>query len=70
MAIKSLKKQGNYLSNSKRQLELLSNGIFANGELPTFKNKISESNQFPLKAKTLEILQVNVGYIDSRKYQK
>ncbi|RAJ15107.1 arsenosugar biosynthesis radical SAM (seleno)protein ArsS [Olleya aquimaris] len=63
MATKSLKKQGSDLANTNRQLEILSNGIFQNGELPTFKSKISESNQFPLKAKTLEILQVNVGYM-------
>ncbi|MEY8850150.1 arsenosugar biosynthesis radical SAM (seleno)protein ArsS [Psychroserpens sp. XS_ASV72] len=63
MATKSLKKQQNDLANSKRQLEILSNGIFQSGELPKFKDKISESNQFPLKAKTLEILQINVGYM-------
>ncbi|EGV43366.1 radical SAM/Cys-rich domain protein [Bizionia argentinensis JUB59] len=61
--IKSLKKQKNALADSKRQLEILSNGIFKSGELPTFKDKISESNQFPLKAKKLEILQINVGYM-------
>jgi radical SAM/Cys-rich protein len=59
----SLHKRDSDLANSNRQLEILSNGIFANGELPTFKNKISETNQFPLKAKKLEILQVNVGYM-------
>ncbi|WP_397364665.1 arsenosugar biosynthesis radical SAM (seleno)protein ArsS [Olleya sp. R77988] len=59
----SLQKRHSDLANTNRQLEILSNGIFANGELPTFKNKISETNQFPLKAKTLEILQINVGYM-------
>lgn len=63
MAIKSLHKRESDLANSNRQLEILSNGIFQNGELPTFKSKISESNQFPLKAKKLEILQINVGYM-------
>ncbi|MGB1211464.1 MAG: arsenosugar biosynthesis radical SAM (seleno)protein ArsS [Lacinutrix venerupis] len=63
MATKSLKKQGKEIANSNKQLEILSNGIFKSGELPTFKNKISETNQFPLKAKKLEILQVNVGYM-------
>ncbi|MFP4845083.1 arsenosugar biosynthesis radical SAM (seleno)protein ArsS [Winogradskyella sp. PE311] len=63
MATKSLKKLGSDLAQSNKQLEILSNGIFQNGELPTFKNKISESNQFPLKAKKLEILQINVGYM-------
>lgn len=62
-ATKSLKKQGSDLAKSNKQLEILSNGIFKNGELPTFKAKISETNQFPLKAKKLEILQINVGYM-------
>ncbi|ARV10120.1 radical SAM protein [Winogradskyella sp. PC-19] len=59
----SLQKRHSDLANTNKQLEILSNGIFANGELPTFKNKISETNQFPLKANTLEILQINVGYM-------
>ncbi|MFG6685682.1 arsenosugar biosynthesis radical SAM (seleno)protein ArsS [Mariniflexile sp. HNIBRBA6329] len=61
--IKSLHKRESELANSKRQLEILSNGIFQKGALPTFKDKISETNQFPLKAKKLEILQINVGYM-------
>ena len=61
--IKSLHKRESELANSKRQLEILSNGIFQKGVLPTFKEKISETGQFPLKAKKLEILQVNVGYM-------
>ncbi|MFK7832030.1 MAG: arsenosugar biosynthesis radical SAM (seleno)protein ArsS [Winogradskyella sp.] len=63
MATKSLKKLGSDLAKSNKQLEILSNGIFANGELPTFKDKISETSQFPLKAQKLGILQVNVGYM-------
>ncbi|MFI1745284.1 arsenosugar biosynthesis radical SAM (seleno)protein ArsS [Thalassobellus sediminis] len=63
MTTKSLHKRESDLANSNRQLEILSNGIFQNGELPTFKTKITESNQFPLKAKKLEILQINVGYM-------
>lgn len=59
----SLQKRHSDLANTNKQLEILSNGIFANGELPTFKNKISETSQFPLKAKALEILQINVGYM-------
>ena len=59
----SLKKRESELANARRQLEILSNGIFQNGELPTFANKIAESNQFPLKARKLEILQINVGYM-------
>jgi radical SAM/Cys-rich protein len=63
MVTKSLHKRESDLANSNRQLEILSNGIFQNGELPTFKNKISETGNFPLKAKKLEILQINVGYM-------
>ena len=63
MAIKSLKKRESELANAQRQLDILSNGIFADGELPTFKEKIAETNQFPLKARTLEILQINLGYM-------
>lgn len=61
--IKSLKKRDSELANSKRQLEILSNGIFRCGDLPLFKDKIAESGQFPLKAKKLEILQINLGYM-------
>lgn len=61
--ITSLHKRQSELANSKRQLEILSNGIFKNGELPTFKEQISKTNQFPLKAKPLEVLQINLGYM-------
>ncbi|WP_066221623.1 arsenosugar biosynthesis radical SAM (seleno)protein ArsS [Formosa haliotis] len=59
----SLQKRNSDLAQSNRQLEFLSNGIFKNGDLPTFKSKLSETAQFPLKAKKLEILQINVGYM-------
>ncbi|WP_250433146.1 arsenosugar biosynthesis radical SAM (seleno)protein ArsS [Hanstruepera flava] len=61
--LKSLHKRHSELAQSKRQLEILSNGIFQNGDLLKFKDKIAESNQFPLRAKKLEILQINVGYM-------
>jgi radical SAM/Cys-rich protein len=63
MTIKSLKRRESELANANRQLEILSNGIFQSGELPTFKDKIAETNQFPLTPKKLEILQINVGYM-------
>ena len=63
MLKKSLLARNNNLANSKHQLEILSNGIFANGELPTFSKKIKETNQFPLRPKKLEILQINLGYM-------
>ncbi|MEZ4779724.1 MAG: arsenosugar biosynthesis radical SAM protein ArsS [Flavobacteriaceae bacterium] len=59
----SLHKRESELANAHTQLEFLSNGIFANGELPTFAEKIKNSGQFPLKPKKLEILQINVGYM-------
>jgi radical SAM/Cys-rich protein len=59
----SLHKRESDLANSNRQLEILSNGIFKTGELPTFKDKIAEIGQFPLRPKKLEILQINLGYM-------
>ena len=59
----SLQKRDSDLAQSNKQIDILSGGIFQTGELPTFKSKISETNQFPLKAKKLEILQINVGYM-------
>lgn len=61
--IKSLHKRESLLAKSNKQLEILSNGIFKSGELPTFKDKIAETGQFPIRAKKLEILQINVGYM-------
>lgn len=61
--IKSLHNRQSELANSLKQLEILSNGIFQNGDLPKFKDKIAETGQFPLTAKKLEILQINVGYM-------
>ena len=58
----SLQKRDAELANAKRQVEILSNGIFQNGELPTFAKKIKETNQLPLRPKKLEILQINLGY--------
>ena len=63
MATKSLKARNNDIANTSRQMEILSSGIFADGELPTFAAKIKETNQFPLRPKTLEILQINLGYM-------
>lgn len=60
---KSLKARNNDIANTQRQIEILSNGIFKNGELPTFAEKISETKQFPLRPKKLEVLQINLGYM-------
>jgi radical SAM/Cys-rich protein len=63
MLLKSLHAKHSELSNTEKQLEILSNGIFKSGSLPTFSEKIKQSNQFPLKPKKIEILQINVGYM-------
>ncbi len=63
MLTKSLKARKDDLSSSEKQLEFLDEGIFQEGELPKFKDKIAESGKFPLKPKKLEILQINLGYM-------
>lgn len=63
MTLKSLHSKQNPLSKTEKQLEILSNGIFKNGSLPTFSEKIKQSNQFPLRPSKIEILQINVGYM-------
>jgi len=63
LKIQSLHKRESELANANRQLEILSNGIFQDGKLPTFGQKIKETLQFPLRPKKLEILQINVGYM-------
>lgn len=59
----SLHKRESELAYAERQLQILSNGIFKNGELPKFKDKIAETGHFPLRPKKLEILQINLGYM-------
>ena len=59
----SLQKRESELAQANKQLEYLSNGIFADGSLPTFAKKIKESGDYPLKPRKLEILQINVGYM-------
>ena len=59
----SLLARNNDLANTQHQLKILSNGVFADGELPTFAKKLKETNQFPLRPKKLEILQINLGYM-------
>lgn len=59
----SLQKRQSELAKANTQLEKLSNGIFSNGELPRFSEKINESGQFPLRSTKVEILQINVGYM-------
>lgn len=63
MALKSLRSRKNELSNTHRQLEILSNGIFKDGSLPTFEEKIKRHQINDLKPKQLKILQINLGYM-------
>lgn len=63
MPLKSLHKRNNPLAYTKRQLEILSNGIFASGELPKFTEKLKIDNKFPLQPKKLEVFQINLGYM-------
>tara|TARA_R110002012_G_scaffold35876_3_gene101924 strand:+ start:1258 stop:2316 length:1059 start_codon:yes stop_codon:yes gene_type:complete len=61
--LKSLSARKNDLSKPENQLEFLSNGVFKEGELPFFKDKIAKTDNYPLKPKKLEILQLNLGYM-------
>lgn len=61
--LKSLIARKSNLSQTEKQLEILSNGIFKDGSLPTFAKKVQQTNQFPLRPSKIEILQVNVGYM-------
>lgn len=63
MSIKSLKARAHVLSRSKKQLEILSKGPFADGGLPLFKDKLYQSGCSPIIPKTLTILQLNIGYM-------
>jgi radical SAM/Cys-rich protein len=60
---KSLQAQHHDLADKTTQLKILSNGIFGEGKLPTFKKKLEPINEFPLKPNAIEIFQVNVGYM-------
>ncbi|WP_213521299.1 arsenosugar biosynthesis radical SAM (seleno)protein ArsS [Nonlabens sp.] len=59
----SLKKRESDLANINKQMEILNGDPFSNGELPFFAKKIKEIGELPLRPNTLEILQVNVGYM-------
>ena len=63
MKIKSLKSRQDSLAQTEKQLEILNGGIFEDGTLPTFKEKIKNSNIQQVRPTGLEILQINVGYM-------
>ncbi len=59
----SFHRQNKQVVDQQYQQSVLNGGPFQNGDLPFFKDKISETGKFPLKPSALEILQVNVGYM-------
>ena len=63
MLKKSLKQRKSELANTQRQLDILSNGIFQNNELPTFASALKNVNAHPLQPNAVEILQINLGYM-------
>ena len=63
MKIKSLKSRQDSLAQTEKQLEILNGGIFEDGTLPTFKEKLKNSNIQQVRPTGLEILQINVGYM-------
>lgn len=63
MASKSLKARSSKLSQTQYQLDYLSNGVFQDGSLPTFKEKLNEHQLEVIRPKHLSILQINVGYM-------
>ncbi len=63
MSVKSLKARKDDLSSPEKQLEILNNGLFEEGDLPRFRQKIAETGHKPFKPKKLEILQINLGYM-------
>ncbi|NEV94547.1 radical SAM/Cys-rich domain protein [Psychroflexus sp. YR1-1] len=62
MATKSLLARKKLMAKAEEQLKFLSNGIFKD-ELPTFRQQLEKIEDFPLKPKALEILQLNLGYM-------
>jgi radical SAM/Cys-rich protein len=56
----SLKAKGNQLSDTQKQLEYLRNSVIKDDN---FSNKLRAFDSFPLKAKGIEILQINLGYM-------
>ncbi|PWH87230.1 arsenosugar biosynthesis radical SAM (seleno)protein ArsS [Brumimicrobium oceani] len=58
--LKSLKRRKSYLSEAKNQIELLERDQLVGTK---FIDKLKENNQFPLKARTTNILQLNLGYM-------
>ncbi|MDA7835884.1 arsenosugar biosynthesis radical SAM protein ArsS [Salibacteraceae bacterium] len=60
---KTLQSRSSDLSKPESQVEFLSSGIFSDGKAPIFRNLLDDHSSFPLKPNTLEVLQVNLGYM-------
>lgn len=58
---KSLSARKSELSNSFIQLNVLNGYNLGNDQLPAFKDKLSELGEYPLKARGIEIFQINIG---------
>lgn len=63
MLIKSLKSRNSALADKEEQLSLLNGDLFKEGKLPTFREKLMECGDFPLKPTGITIFQVNIGYM-------
>jgi radical SAM/Cys-rich protein len=61
--MKSLKANGNNLSDPKYQIEILNNHRESIKNLPRFHKKLKEIGLEPFKPTGIEVFQVNVGYL-------
>lgn len=61
--IKSLKARGHDLSTPQFQLEILQNARVNCSQETSFSHKLKESGLYPLRAKGIDTLQINMGYM-------
>jgi len=59
----SLRGQNKEIANAKKQLDILASGKFKTGELPTFSKKVKDSGHSTIRPISLDIFQINLGYI-------
>jgi radical SAM/Cys-rich protein len=59
--MKSLKAQGNILADSHVQIEIIEHGRTGDFALVPFQQQLERSDLYPLRAREVEIFQVNVG---------
>lgn len=60
---KSLKAIGHELSDANEQLSILESGIFEDGTLPKFGDKLKSCGMDTMQPDSLEIFQINLGYM-------